>query len=148
MRLLCPPRIPHFARSTADRHKGNLILRKPGDVRGACHAGPLSLLRRLYHATGYLPIRVMENCWVEILLVSNAAGGINTTFKIGKSDDHYRSYQYVAQSADRTKQRGLRHPFPGYDTYVRPRADYPYGRDSPRKEHSPKRGVYVGPGPS
>ncbi len=75
--------IPHFARSTADGHKGNLICGNLGDVR------VLAMQGRFHYYEGYtmqqvtFPIRVMKLLGVEILLVSNAAGGINTTFKIG-----------------------------------------------------------------
>lgn len=75
--------IPHFAHSTAVGHKGNLIAGMLGNVP------VLAMQGRFHYYEGYtmeqvtFPIRVMKLLGIENLLVSNAAGGINTSFKIG-----------------------------------------------------------------
>ena len=76
-------RIPNFAQSTATGHKGNLIVGFLGGKR------VLAMQGRFHYYEGYamsqvtFPIRVMKLLGVKNLLVSNAAGGINETFKIG-----------------------------------------------------------------
>ena len=75
--------IPHFVRSTASGHKGNLICGKLGGKQVVAMQG------RFHYYEGYtmeqvtFPVRVMSLLGVKNLLVSNAAGGINTSFKIG-----------------------------------------------------------------
>lgn len=75
--------IPHFAHSTAVGHKGNLIV---GQLNGV---PVLAMQGRFHYYEGYpmeqvtFPIRVMKLLGIENLLVSNAAGGINTSFKVG-----------------------------------------------------------------
>lgn len=75
--------IPHFAHSTAVGHKGNLIV---GKLNGVL---VLAMQGRFHYYEGYpmeqvtFPVRVMKLLGIENLLVSNVAGGINTTFKVG-----------------------------------------------------------------
>ncbi len=75
--------IPHFAHSTAVGHKGNLI---SGTLNGV---PVLAMQGRFHYYEGYpmeqvtFPIRVMKLLGIENLLVSNAAGGVNTSFKVG-----------------------------------------------------------------
>ncbi|MDR3268396.1 MAG: purine nucleoside phosphorylase I, inosine and guanosine-specific [Tannerella sp.] len=75
--------IPHFARSTAAGHKGNLISGTLGGKQ------VLAMQGRFHYYEGYnmqqvtYPVRVMKCLGVKNLLVSNAAGGINPTFKMG-----------------------------------------------------------------
>ncbi|MDH6359235.1 purine nucleoside phosphorylase I, inosine and guanosine-specific [Parabacteroides sp. PF5-9] len=75
--------IPHFMHSTAAGHKGNLICGKLGEKQVLVMQG------RFHYYEGYsmqqvtLPVRVMKLLGVKNLLVSNAAGGINNTFKVG-----------------------------------------------------------------
>ncbi len=75
--------IPHFMTSTAAGHKGNLIT-------GTLGGKPvLAMQGRFHYYEGYtmqqvtFPIRVMKLLGVKNLLVSNAAGGINTSFHVG-----------------------------------------------------------------
>ncbi len=75
--------IPHFAHSTAVGHKGNLIV-------GLLDGTPVIAMQgRFHYYEGYsmeqvtFPVRVMKLLGIENLLVSNAAGGINTSFKVG-----------------------------------------------------------------
>jgi purine-nucleoside phosphorylase len=75
--------IPHFAHSTATGHKGNFICGRLGGKF------VLAMQGRLHYYEGYtmqqvtFPVRVMKLLGVKNLLVSNAAGGINNTFKVG-----------------------------------------------------------------
>ncbi len=75
--------IPHFVRSTAAGHKGNFICGKLGGKQ------VLAMQGRFHYYEGYTmeqvtyPIRVMKLLGIKNLLVSNAAGGINTSFKVG-----------------------------------------------------------------
>ncbi|MDO4754752.1 MAG: purine nucleoside phosphorylase I, inosine and guanosine-specific [Parabacteroides sp.] len=75
--------IPHFMHSTATGHKGNLICGKLGNKQVIAMQG------RFHYYEGYtmqqvtFPIRVMKLLGIKNLLVSNAAGGINNTFKVG-----------------------------------------------------------------
>jgi purine-nucleoside phosphorylase len=75
--------IPHFSRSTATGHKGNLICGRLGGKQ------VLAMQGRFHYYEGYamqqvtFPVRVMKRLGIKNLLVSNAAGGINNTFKIG-----------------------------------------------------------------
>ena len=75
--------IPNFMRSTASGHKGNFICGKLGGKQ------VLAMQGRFHYYEGYtmqqvtFPVRVMKLLGVKNLLVSNAAGGINTTFKVG-----------------------------------------------------------------
>ena len=75
--------IPHFAHSTAIGHKGNLICGNLGNKQ------VLAMQGRFHYYEGYtmqqvtFPVRVMKLLGIKNLLVSNAAGGINHTFKIG-----------------------------------------------------------------
>lgn len=75
--------IPHFMHSTAAGHKGNLIC---GRLGGQC---VVAMQGRFHYYEGYtmeqvtFPVRVMKLLGVKNLFVSNAAGGINSTFKVG-----------------------------------------------------------------
>ena len=75
--------IPHFVHSTATGHKGNLIYGKLGGK------SVLVMQGRFHYYEGYtmhqitFPIRVMKLLGVKNLFVSNAAGGINHSFKAG-----------------------------------------------------------------
>lgn len=75
--------IPNFVKSTATGHKGNFICGKLGDKQ------VLAMQGRFHYYEGYtmqqvtFPVRVMKLLGVKNLLVSNAAGGINNTYKVG-----------------------------------------------------------------
>ena len=83
--------IPGFCTSTVEFHKGNLIFGKIGSKNVLIMQG------RFHFYEGYsmeeivFPVRVMKLLGVKYLLLSNAAGGINTDFKKGDLiliDDH------------------------------------------------------------
>ncbi|MBO8166608.1 MAG: purine-nucleoside phosphorylase [Thermotogae bacterium] len=75
--------IPGFPLSTAPGHKGELSF-------GEIHGYPVMLMNgRFHYYEGYdmktvtFPIRVMQELGVEILIVTNAAGGLDPDFEIG-----------------------------------------------------------------
>ena len=75
--------IPGFPVSTAIGHKGNFIA-------GYLSGKPVIAMQgRLHYYEGYdtdtvtLPIRVMKVLGIDYLFVSNAAGGVNTSFHTG-----------------------------------------------------------------
>lgn len=73
--------IPHFPLSTVESHNGKLIL---GTLKGK---KVLVMQGRFHYYEGYdmkqitYPIRVMKLLGIEHLLISNAAGAVNTSFK-------------------------------------------------------------------
>jgi purine-nucleoside phosphorylase len=75
--------IPHFPVSTVEGHQGRLIF---GSLDG--HKAVI-LSGRFHYYEGYsadqvvFPIRVLKFLGVETLLLSNAAGGMNTAFRVG-----------------------------------------------------------------
>ena len=75
--------LPHWQSSTAPGHNGKLIFGVLGGKQVVCMQG------RLHYYEGYAmedityPIRVMAQLGIKTLLLSNAAGGINTNFTPG-----------------------------------------------------------------
>ena len=76
--------IPHFPVSTVEGHAGQLVF---GKVQGRSVRG---VQGRFHYYEGYtmqevtFPIRVMQVLGVKGLIVTNAAGGINTAFGSGE----------------------------------------------------------------
>lgn len=85
--------IPHFRPSTAPDHRGRLMV---GDLSGA----PVMVMQgRMHYYEGYspeeiaFPVRVAKLLGVEYMIVTNAAGAINTGFSVGDLmliSDHIR----------------------------------------------------------
>lgn len=75
--------IPHFPRSTVAGHQGNLVFGRLGGKDVAVLQG------RFHFYEGYstkkitLPLRVLSLLGAEILIVTNAAGGLATGFSAG-----------------------------------------------------------------
>ena len=75
--------IPNFPVSTVEGHKGRLIF---GLVEG--HR-VVAMQGRFHYYEGYgmqqvtFPVRVMKLLGIRYLFVSNASGGINTSFRVG-----------------------------------------------------------------
>jgi purine-nucleoside phosphorylase len=75
--------IPGFASSTAPGHKGRLAFGELSGKKAVCMQG------RFHFYEGYAmrdivyPVRVLKMLGIKTLLVTNAAGGINTSFRVG-----------------------------------------------------------------
>ena len=83
--------IPHFPKSTATSHRGRLVC-------GSLNGLPVMAMEGRFHMyEGYslkqitLPVRVMKAMGADLLIVSNACGGMNPYFRCGDImviDDH------------------------------------------------------------
>ncbi|KLO21618.1 purine nucleoside phosphorylase [Marinitoga sp. 1197] len=75
--------IPNFPVSTAPGHKGELMF---GSISGK---NVMLMNGRFHYYEGYtmkevtFPIRVMQELGIKILIVTNAAGGMNPNFEVG-----------------------------------------------------------------
>ncbi len=75
--------IPHFPKSTATSHRGRLVC---GNL---CGLPVMAMEGRFHMYEGYplkqitLPVRVFKELGAQLLIVSNAAGGMNPYFKNG-----------------------------------------------------------------
>jgi len=75
--------IPHFPQSTAVSHAGRLVC---GTLKGL---PVMAMEGRMHMYEGYplklitLPVRVMQAMGAELLVVSNACGGMNPTYRCG-----------------------------------------------------------------
>lgn len=76
--------IPHFPRSTATGHKGQLVCGKLANVDVIAMEGRFHLYEGYPVDQATLAIHVMHQLGVEILFVSNASGGINPIFASGE----------------------------------------------------------------
>lgn len=75
--------IPGFAKSTAPGHKGRLVFGMLSGKKVVCMQG------RFHYYEGWAmrdivhPVRVLKALGIKKLLVTNAAGGVNTNFNVG-----------------------------------------------------------------
>ena len=75
--------IPHFPVSTVEGHAGKLIY---GDFGGK---KVVAMMGRFHYYEGYgreqvtLPVRALKYLGIKCLFLSNAAGGVNPSFRIG-----------------------------------------------------------------
>jgi len=93
--------IPHFPLSTVPGHAGTLVC-------GMLEGTPVAAMRgRVHFYEGYslreitFPVRVLRNLGAEVLVVTNAAGGLNETFTTGDLmviEDHLNLMGMAGQS--------------------------------------------------
>lgn len=75
--------IPHFPNSTAIGHRGQLVCGKLDSVPVVAMQGRYHLYEGNSARTVTLPVRVMKELGCELLIVSNASGGMNPAFDSG-----------------------------------------------------------------
>lgn len=83
--------IPHFQRSTAVGHKGRLLCGRLADVPVLAMQGRFHCYEGHSARRATFPVRVMKALGIELLIVSNAAGGLNPLYAAGDLmviDDH------------------------------------------------------------
>lgn len=105
--------IPHFPVSTVQGHRGKLVFGKLGGKEVVLMAG------RFHYYEGYdmqavtFPVRVMHALGVKNLIVSNAAGGMNRSFKIGDImiiNDHINLFPEHPLRGPNDERLGVRFP--------------------------------------
>ena len=103
--------IPHFKVSTAPDHEGRLVFGKLSGVDVAVMQG------RMHYYEGYTPeevaypVRVAKLLGVHTMIVTNAAGAINTGFQVGDLmliEDHIRIMGESPLRGENLPQFGLR----------------------------------------
>jgi purine-nucleoside phosphorylase len=75
--------IPNFPVSTVEGHEGKLIYGYFGRKKIVAMKGRFHYYEGFGHDQVTLPVRVMKYLGIKCLLLSNAAGGINPSFRIG-----------------------------------------------------------------
>lgn len=118
-------KIPHFPVSTVPGHAGKIVVGHMADVPVMCMQG------RFHMYEGYplwkcaMPVRVFKLLGIETLIVTNAAGGLNKTFKIGDImiiKDHLNLPGFSGESALRGANDDRFGPrFPALNTAYNPK---------------------------
>lgn len=83
--------IPGFGVSHVPGHKGQLLFGQIGAKQVMCMLGRFHYYEGFSLETNTLPVRVAANLGVHTVIVTNAAGGINSQFEMGDLmliDDH------------------------------------------------------------
>ena len=75
--------IPHFPVSSVKGHQGKLIFGELAGKKIVCMAGRFHFYEGYSSQEVVFPIRVLALLGIKTLLLSNAAGGVNTSFKVG-----------------------------------------------------------------
>lgn len=76
--------IPHFPVSTVESHAGRLLFGSVGGKRVVAMEGRFHFYEGYSFKQVTFPIRVMKALGIEVLVVSNAAGGMNPQFAKGE----------------------------------------------------------------
>ena len=89
---------------------------------GSCHAGRIHLYEGYSAEEITVPIRVLRRLGVETLILTNAAGGLNPSFRAGDLMLNRGSPELCrngwSQSSDRPQYGGVRNPFSVNDARV------------------------------
>jgi purine-nucleoside phosphorylase len=83
--------IPNFLKSTAIGHRGRLLCGRLGDVPVVAMQGRFHCYEGYSAERATFPVRMMNALGIELLIVSNAAGGLNPNFACSDVmviDDH------------------------------------------------------------
>src|ERR1019366_5042568 len=105
--------IPHFPVSTVEGHSSKLTFGELSGKKVVAMAG------RFHYYEGYtlqevvFPIRVLKFLGIETLLISNAAGGMNTEFRVGDLmaiKDHISMFTLNPLLGKNDESFGLRFP--------------------------------------
>lgn len=75
--------IPNFPMSTVKGHKGSLIFGSLNKVEVVVQSGRFHYYEGYDMKTVTFPIRVYKEMGIEVVVLSNAAGGMNPSFKVG-----------------------------------------------------------------
>ncbi|MEX1202526.1 MAG: purine-nucleoside phosphorylase [Ferruginibacter sp.] len=105
--------IPHFPVSTVEGHSGKLIFAELSGKKVVVMAGRFHFYEGYDTAEVVFPIRVMKMLGIEQLMLSNAAGGTNPSFKVGDLmiiTDHISQFQVNPLIGKNVNELGTRFP--------------------------------------
>jgi len=137
--------IPNFPVSTVKGHKGRLIFGQFGGKN------VVALQGRFHFYEGYdmkevtFPIRVFKELGIKMLILSNAAGGMNPEFKIGDImviTDHINLFPTNPLLGQNDEEMGVR--FPDMSEAYNHRYIHAMEKIAASNNISIKKGVYVG----
>ena len=139
------PEIPNFPLSTVEGHSGKLIIGTLGGKK------VLAMQGRFHYYEGYnmkevtFPIRVFQALGIEYLFVSNAAGGMNSSFDVGDImliEDHINLFPEHPLHGKNHEELGTRFPdmSEAYNKELRDLAMEVAKKNNIKLQH----GVYVG----
>jgi len=89
--VICYETIPHFPRATALGHRGQFVCGTIGGLSVVTMEGRFHLYEGYSAQQITLPVRVMKALGIELLIISNASGGMNPLYRPGDLvviDDH------------------------------------------------------------
>ena len=75
--------IPGFPEATVPGHAGELVFGMLGGIQSVCMRGRFHFYEGNDMQTVVLPVRVMRLLGVKMLIVTNAAGGLNENYNVG-----------------------------------------------------------------
>ena len=75
--------IPHFPVSTVEGHSGKLIFGYVAGKKIVAMAGRFHFYEGYTPQQVVFPIRVLKMLGIKVILISNAAGGVNPSFRVG-----------------------------------------------------------------
>ena len=139
------PEIPNFPLSTVEGHSGKLIIGTLGGKK------VLAMQGRFHYYEGYnmkevtFPIRVFQALGIEYLFVSNAAGGMNSSFDVGDImliEDHINLFPEHPLHGKNHEELGTRFPdmSEAYNKELRDLAMEVAKKNNIKLQH----GVYIG----
>jgi purine-nucleoside phosphorylase len=105
--------IPHFPKTTAEGHAGVLVLGKINDVSVAALMGRAHLYEGYSAVQVVLPVRTLGRMGVRAIVLTNAAGGINSEYSRGALvvlRDHINLQGHNPLIGPNDERLGLRHP--------------------------------------
>lgn len=142
--------IPEFPVSTVESHAGELIFGRLGGKNVAALAGRFHLYEGYSPFEVTMPVRVLADLGVEAFIFSNAAGGLNTSWRAGTVmliTDHINLFGQNPLTGPNIDQWGERFP-EMVQVYDRQMMDHARQAAAQRGVELHE-GVYVGlPGPS
>lgn len=96
--------IPGFPQATVAGHTGELVFGTIGGIQCVCMRGRFHYYEGNSMEKVVLPVRAMRLMGVKLLIVTNAAGGLNPDFNVGDImiiQDHFGTVSLIAFFTDR-----------------------------------------------
>jgi len=106
-------KIPHFPRSTAIGHAGQLVIGNVGDIAVAAMQGRVHLYEGYSIKEVVFPMRVFARMGINAVILTNAAGGINRNYSEGGLvviRDHINQLGVNPLSGPNDERFGMRFP--------------------------------------